>query len=115
MENSIKTEIVNYVKKTSIHTFVKPKATFKWGNSATPSYYEYDYSEGTYFKVWLEGEEIRCLEDGKVKSISIEDKIKWYGKNAKNVIKHTLFLDKGMKSIRNTKRIKQEIEEILKS
>jgi hypothetical protein len=30
--DQIKQEVINYLDKTSKHTFIKPKATFKWGD-----------------------------------------------------------------------------------
>jgi hypothetical protein len=115
MENSkLKTEIIGYVKKTALHTFIKPKTTFKWDKKE--SYYEYDYENGSYFRVWTSEEKnlISYLEDGKVKEIDIDNMIRWYGRNAKNVIKHQLFIDKKMRSIKRAKKVDIEIDEILK-
>jgi len=114
-QDQIKTEIVNYLTKTSIHTFLKPKATFKWGDSNKPGYYEYDYENGTYFKVFTESGNWFTIEDGKVKDLNIEHYIKYYGNNAMCVISHKLFLDKKMKSVRNNKYVQSIIEEIVKN
>jgi len=65
-KEQIKQEIVNYLTKTSIHTFIKPKATFKWKQEG--SHYEYDYNEFTYFKVIKIGEDFYFL-DKKMKSV----------------------------------------------
>jgi len=110
-----KQEVINYLTKTSIHTFLKPKATFKWGDSTKPGYYEYDYENSTYFKVFNEGEKWVYIEDGKIKNLDIDHYIKYYGNSAKCVISHKLFLDKKMKSIRNNKFVQSSIDEIVKN
>lgn len=106
-------EVINYLTKTSKHVFIKPKATFKWGDANKPGYYEYDYENSTYFKVFSEDEKWFYIEDGKVKDLDIEHYIKYYDSNAMCVISHKLFLDKKMKSIRNTKFVKSQIDQIL--
>jgi len=116
----IKQEIVNYLTKTSIHTFVKPKATFKWGDSKTPGYYEYDYNEFTYFKVIKKEDEFFQLEKSgssnyKLSKIDIDTYIKYYGNNAKCVLSNNLFLDKKMKSVKSNKYHLEEIKNILES
>lgn len=117
----IKQEIVNYLTKTSIHTFVKPKSTFKWGDSKTPGYYEYDYNEFTYFKVIKIEEDFYYLEKQnsnskyKLNKIDIDIYIKYYGNNAKCVISNNLFLDKKMKSVKSNKYHLEEIKNILES
>jgi hypothetical protein len=117
----IKQEIVNYLTKTSQHTFVKPKATFKWGDSKTPGYYEYDYNEFTYFKVIKIEEDFYYLEKQnsnskyKLSKIDIDIYIKYYGNNTKCVISNNLFLDKKMKSVKSNKYHLEEIKNILES
>jgi hypothetical protein len=106
-EAQIKKEVINYLEKTSMHTFLKPKATFKWGNQNTPGYYEYDYENGTYFKVFKEGEDWFKIDEGKIGKIGLD----WfYENNTKCVTRHRLFLGKNMKSIKNTKFVKSQIE-----
>jgi predicted acetyltransferase len=87
----IKTEVINYLTKTSKHTFQK--------------------ENGSYFKVFQSGNGFQVFEN---KTLNIEwnidQYISWYGENAKNVIKHRLFLDKKMKSVKNIK----SLEEIMK-
>ncbi len=107
-----KQEVINYLTKTSIHTFLKPKANFKWFTHK-PGYYEYDYENGTYFKVLNEGEKWFYIEDGKIKNLDIEHYLKYYGSNAKCVISNSLFLNKKMKSVRNNKFVQSKIEEVL--
>ena len=48
-----------------------------------------------------------------LKNIDIDYYIKYWGANAKNVIKHNLFLDKKMKSVRNNKFYTQQINDLL--
>jgi hypothetical protein len=100
MEKNIKTQIVSYLTKTSNHTFIKPKATFKWGNETKAGYYEYDYENFTYFKVFKNGDEFTYLENGRLNKIDIDYYIKYWGNNAKDVISKILFLDKKMISVR---------------
>lgn len=113
----IKQEIVNYLTKTSIHTFIKPKATFKWKTEG--SYYEYDYNDFTYFKLIKIGEDFFYLEKNnsnyKLNKIDIDIYIKYYGNNSKCVISNNLFLDKKMKSVKSNKYHLEQIREILES
>lgn len=109
----IRQEVLNYLSKTANHTFQKPKATFKYGDVNTPGHYEYDYENVTYFKIIKKDEDFFILEDNKLRKIDIDNYIKWNKKNAKCVIKHSLFLNKGMRGIRNNKYVKAKIEEIL--
>jgi hypothetical protein len=89
----IKQEIVNYLTKTSIHTFVKPKSNYKW--SQTGSQYEYDYNVFTYFKVIKVEDEFFKLENSngqntpityKLTKIDIDNYIKYNGNNSKCVL-----------------------------
>jgi len=57
----IKSEIVNYLTKTSIHTFVKPRSNYKYGKEG--HYCEYDYENFTYFKVFKKDEDFYVLEN----------------------------------------------------
>lgn len=109
----IKQEIFNYLTKTSIHTFVKPKSNYKW--SQTGSQYEYDYNEFTYFKIIKNEDEFFKLENDKLTKIDIDNYIKYYGNNAKCVLSHNLFLDKKMKSVKSNKYHLGEIKNILES
>jgi hypothetical protein len=113
----IKQEIVSYLTKTSTHTFIKPSAKFKFGNSETPGYYEYDYNDFTYFKMMVKDGEFYYLEkrdrnDYKLYPINIESCIAYYGNNAKCVLSRGLFLDKKMKSVRSNKYHLGEIDKI---
>ncbi len=117
MEKNIKQEVMNYLTKTAQHTFIKPKATFKFAEDR----YEYDFENGTYFKVFIDGDKVKYLDysDGykkyKVSELDVDYYIKTYKGNALNVISHILFLNKNMKSIRQTKYVKSQIDEILKN
>ena len=109
-----KQEVINYLTKTSIHTFLKPKATFKWGDHNKPGYYEYDFENGTYFKVLNQDDKWVYIEDDKIKNLDIDYLLK-YGGNAKCFIKKRLFLNKNMKSVRNNKFVQSKIDDVLKS
>ena len=119
-KEQIKQEIVNYLTKTSIHTFIKPKATFKWRQEG--SNYEYDYNEFSYFKVVKIGEDFYYLENSngqntpttyRLKKIEIDNFINYWGNNTKCVISNQLFLDKKMKSVKSNKYHLEQIKEIL--
>ena len=118
-QEQIKQEIVNYLTKTSQHTFIKPKVTFKWKTEG--SYHEYDYNDFTYFKVIKIEEDFYYLEkqngtsNYKLNKIDIDYYIKYWGNNAKCVISNNLFLDKKMKSVKSNKYHLEKIKEILES
>lgn len=117
-KEQIKQEIVNYLTKTSGHTFIKPSTKFKYGNSETPGYYEYDYDDFTYFKIVMKGDEFFYLEknersDYKMYQINIDNSINYYGNNSKCVISHNLFLNKKMKSVKSNKYHLGEIDKII--
>ena len=117
-QEQIKQDIVSYLTKTSAHTFIKPKATFKWDKEN--SHYEYDYNEFTYFKVIKIGEDFFYLESVKEQTyklhkIDVDTKIKYYEGNAKCVINHNLFLGKKMRSVKSNKYHVGEIEKILET
>ena len=112
-KEQIKIEVLNYLNKTSLHTFVKPKATYKYATKDEPGHYEYDYNDTTYFKVFKDGDLFKVLENGKVRVIDVDGYIDLYFTESKAVIKRVLFLNKKVKSIRNNKFVKSEIEELL--
>jgi len=118
-QEQIKKEVITYLAKTSKHTFIKPKATFKWGNEKIPGNYEYDYNEFTYFAVMdnsekeNDGEIWAILENDKTTSLDINYYIKYYGNNAKDVISKVLFQNKKMKSIKSNKKVKTELKSLL--
>lgn len=118
-QEQIKQEIVKYLTKTSQHTFIKPKVTFKWKTEG--SCYEYDYNDFTYFKVIKIEEDFYYLEkqngtsNYKLSKIDIDYYIKYWGNNAKCVISNNLFLDKKMKSVKNNKYHLEQIKLVLES
>lgn len=126
-QEQIKQEIVSYLTKTSAHTFIKPKATFKWGNTTTPSYYEYDYNDFSYFKIIKVGEEFFRLEkstggsngsfayDYKMLKIDIDNSIKHFGNNSKCVLRHSFFMNEKMKSVKSNNYHLGEIDKIVES
>ena len=109
MEKNIKKEIVSYLTKTSQHTFIKPKCSFNYKTGK----YEYDYTDFTYFKVFKNGDEFTYLENGKVNKIDIDYYIKYWNKNAKNVLSNSLFKMKMVKSIKQNKYVNSEIEKLV--
>ena len=117
-QEQIKKEVINYLQKTSKHTFIKPKAIFKWGDTNKPGHYEYDYNEFTYFLVMdnsekeNDGEIWSILENDKTTSLDINYYIKYYGNNAKDVISKVLFLNKKIKSIKSNKKVKTDLKSL---
>jgi hypothetical protein len=109
----IKQEIVNYLTKTSQHTFVKPKVTYNW----TQRENEYDYNDFTYFKVIkIEDDFFKLCGNQKsynLTKIDIDNYIRYYGNNAKCVLSHNLFLDKKMKSVKSNKYHLGEINKLI--
>lgn len=114
-QEQIRKDVMDYLEKTSIHTFLKPKATFKYGDQNKHGYYEYDYEKGTYFKVFKEGEEWFYIQNESINRIDVEWYLQYYKNNAKCVISNQLFLNKQMKSIKNTKFVRSKIEEVRNS
>jgi len=112
MEKNIKQEIVNYLTKTTQHTFIKPKS--KWVNKNGQISVEYDYTDFTYFKVFKNEGEFTYLENGRLNKIDIDYYIKYWGNNAKNVLSNSLFQMKMMKSVKQNKWVNSEIEKIVK-
>lgn len=110
-QEQIRKEVIDYLNKTSLHVFIKPKSTFDWEESK----YNYDYNDFTYFKVIkVSDEKYKILENNIIRDIDYEYYIKNYNDNSKCVIKHILFLNKGMKGIKNTKFNKETVDELLK-
>jgi hypothetical protein len=112
-KEQIKQEIVNYLTKTSGHTFIKPKATTEWIKEGV--YCEYDYSDFTYFKMMVKDGEFFYLEkrdrnDYKLHQINMDN---YQGNNSKCVLSHGLFLNKKMKSVKSSKYHLGEINKII--
>ena len=103
----MKTEIINYLEKTARHTFAKPELKYIDGK------YEPDYSDYKLFKVFKREDNYYYLVENSIRKIDIDFFIKYYGKNAKNVIKTSLFLNKKMKSITNTRIVRERIDKLL--
>lgn len=97
----LKKEIVSYAEETAKHVF----------KTANGAYY--------FIVLSKDSEHIYVFkEDRIVKTICIEDQIKWYGQNAKCVIKHKIFLVPFLyqmppKAVRQTKFVKAAVTEII--
>lgn len=89
----IKNEVLDYLQKTAMHTFVLPNKKYFAIRNVTEKTYD-------------------VLENDNVTQKQISVMIDFYQGNAKNVIKHRLFLDKGAISIKQTKFVKHAIEEL---
>ena len=88
----IKSEVVNYLNNTSKHLFVNEK--------------------GEFYKVLVEGNNFIVIDGERVTTYNIDEQVSWYGVNAKCVIKHSLFLNKKLKSIKSFKTIKEKYSRI---
>lgn len=96
MKQTNKQEVINYLTKTSQHTF--------------------SYEDGKLFKVVKDGDSWYLIDDSsiqKVKPIAVDTYVSSYGANAKCVIKHNLFLNRKVKSIKTNKYTKEIIDNIL--
>ena len=93
-QEQIKSEVINYLENTSKHLFA----------TKTDSLY----------KVILDKESDRfiVINGDRVSLYNIGDYIKWYGVNAKGVIKHIIFLNKELKSIKNFKAMRLKVDKI---
>lgn len=94
-KEQIRTDVVN-LNKTSKHLFVDDK--------------------GNLFKVIFDEKSGRCITiqgDNVTTSYNtIDETIEYYGSNAKCVIKHNLFLNRNLKSVKNFKSIKEKVLQI---
>lgn len=88
----IKSEVVSYLNTTSKHLFVS--------------------ENGEFYKVLVEGSNFIVINGSRVTTYNIDEHIGWYGVNTKNVVKHNLFLNKKLKSIKSFKTIKDKYNKI---
>jgi len=102
----IKLDIIKYIEETSKHIF-EHKVLYR------------DQVNVSYFNVKLsdDKENIFVLYRNKITVININKEITYYGQNAKNVIKHKLFLvttycTEPMHAIKHTKQNIEEIDQI---
>jgi hypothetical protein len=95
METNYKKQVINYLTKTSAHTFQK--------------------KDESYLKIFIDGETVKVLEGNKLTVLDVDQYVKWYLENAKNVVTHRLFLNKEMRSVKQTKYVRSKINEILQS
>ena len=101
----IKSEVINYLTKTSNHLFQTTKEEF--------------------YKVLVEGDNYIVINGDKVSVTNVNDVISYYGNNTKCVIKHQLFLipsytslnypatnSNKLKSIKNFKTMREKFNKI---
>lgn len=92
-KEQIRQEVIDYLTKTSKHTFT--------------------YENSKLFKVVSDNDKFYILDEESLynmKEINFDSIISYYGPNSKNVIKHSLFLNKNLKSVKNSKFIKENIK-----
>jgi len=100
-----KKQVIDYLTKTSKHVFELKK-----------TYYSGETDERVYLKVLEVNDEFaKVLDNGKIRNISIDSAVKYYGGNAKNVIGNSLFVMRDAKSVRQTKYVKEEINKQLEA
>jgi hypothetical protein len=95
-QETIKQEIINYLTKTSQHTF--------------------SYEDGSLFKVVKDGDNFYTVDEKSsfpVKKINIDNTVAYYENNAKCVLKHRLFLNRPVKSIKSNKFNKTQVDTLL--
>jgi hypothetical protein len=68
----IKTEVVNYLTRTSQHLFTDTK--------------------GSFYKVFVDGDNFIVIKDDKTTVYDINKYIQWYAQHTECVVKHLLFL-----------------------
>ena len=101
----IKSEVINYLTKTSNHLFQTTKEEF--------------------YKVLVEGDNYIVINGDKVSVTNVNDMISYYGNNTKCVIKHQLFLipsytslnypatnSNKLKSIKNFRTMREKFNKI---
>lgn len=89
----IKQDIVKYLTKASLHTFA--------------------YEDNNLFKVIKVEDNFFILDQGsiiKIKLIDIDKHISYYASNSKQSMKHILFRSKKLKSIKNNKYVRENID-----
>ena len=94
----IKSEVVNYIEKTSKHLFVKENGDFQKAIIINNNIIIFSIKKD--------------LSDGKFDIYQLDDQIKYYTNNTKCVLKHRIFLNKKLKSIRNFKTINDKLSKI---
>lgn len=97
-KETIKQEIINYLTKTSQHTF--------------------SYEDGSLFKVVKDGDDFYTVDEKSsfpTKKINIDNTISYYENNAKCVLKHRLFLNRPVKSVKTNKFTNEKMEPLLVS
>lgn len=95
-QEQIKQEVVNYLTKTSQHTF--------------------SYEDGSLFKIEKVGDKFYLIDQKSHKQVSeieYDKTVSYYMENAKCVIKHRLFLSRPVKSIKTNKYTKEIIDSII--
>jgi hypothetical protein len=91
--------ILEYLRKTKKHLFLKPKREFNYqtGN------WEFDWDSPIYFRIVKKGDEYFTIEGDKIRPINVDQIIKNFGKNSPKITKDSLFRGTGMKAVRQNK------------
>lgn len=100
--DQLKVELINYLTKTSKHTFVKKD------------------EKDNYFKLINNDGKFKILKKDKksghynILDLNLDYYLKYLGPNSKCILKNMLFLNNNYISIKNTNFVKYEISEIEK-
>ena len=93
----IKSEVVSYLNKTSNHLFADKNGQI----------YKLIIEDDNFIFIVMDKDAINGRVIG---TYNVNEHISWYGGNAKNVIKHKLFLGKKLHSIKNFKVMKAKVD-----
>jgi len=97
-----KKQVIEYLNKTSQHVFEVNASRYN--------------KERVYLKVFQTKEGgYKVLDGERVRDINVDNTVNYYGGNAKNIIKQSLFLDRKAKSVRQNKYVMAEINKQLEA
>jgi len=95
-----KSEVINYLRKTSKHLFKVPKCTFNFSESIYV--YDYDSENLSYMRIVEQDDEFYILrQDSKSNVTKVKILFNKIDGNTKCTIKHSIFLGKMSKSIKS--------------
>lgn len=98
-----KKQVIEYLTKNSNHVFSVKKN-------------QYSSDDRVYLKVIKTDEgNFKVLDNGRVRDINVDRMVDYYGGNAKNIIKQSLFLNRKAESVRQTKYVTAEINKQLEA
>ncbi len=101
-KDEAKKQVIDYLNKTAQHVFEVQVSRYN--------------EERVYLKVFKsEDGGFKVLDNGRIRDINIDTTVNYYGGNAKNIIKQSLFLDRKATSVRQNKYVMAEINKQLEA